>query len=148
LEFKHRRRGRPELQPGSGGLSTPEDKLIDALKRGDSAAAGAALRAMKRLHGPALDCLALLLEDSPKLGPSFPWRLLLRYRRRGRPYNLLRSGVKTFGRSLAFANAKADIVRSGKKPKVEAAVAAVMEKSGCSRSTIFNAVKQHRPKIG
>ena len=101
LQFKYRRRGRPKPEPSSDDLSTPEKKLIDALKRGNPADTGAALRDMETLRGEALELMAQLLEDSPTLGPSFACRLVFRNRRRGRPYNLHRSGAIAVQRAKA-----------------------------------------------
>ena len=47
----------------------------------------------------------------------------------------------------AFAVAEAEIIRAGKKPKTEAAVADLMQKTGRSRATVFKALKRHRPKL-
>ena len=85
LEFRNKRRGKPQHQPSSDDSPTPEKKLIDALKRGNRTATSALLRGMERLCGEALKLMALLLEDSVKLGPLFPCRLLFSRRRRGRP---------------------------------------------------------------
>jgi hypothetical protein len=130
-------------------LATPEKKLIDALMRGDRTAAGAALRDIKRLRGEALELLTQLLEDSPKLGPSFPYRLVFVYRQQGRPHHPLRA--KSFGRYLAVEHAKADFVRAdllaGKKlPRMKSAVGKAGDQTNCSRPTLYRAVKRHRPK--
>ena len=145
LQFVKRRRGKPKHQPSSDDLSTPEKKLIDALKRGNPADTGAALRGMKQLRGDALELMALLLEDSAKLGPSFPCRLLFRRARRGRPYHPLRSGVNSFGRYVAVQRAKAGLIAAKKPPRMKSAVGLAGEQTGCSRSTLFMAVKRHRP---
>lgn len=146
LQFRYRRRGKPKHKPTREGLFTSTEEFIDALAHGDSAAASAALRDMKRLRGGALELMAELLEDDP--GSSFPTRLLFKHRRRGRPYHRFTRGAKSLGRSHDFERAKADIIRSGKKPKTEAAVADVTEKTGRSRSTIFRAMRQHRRQVG
>jgi hypothetical protein len=145
LEFRHTRRGKPKHQTG-GKWSTPEKKLIDALMRGDRAATHAALRVMKQLSGEALEVIAELLGDPSK--SSFPILLVFRQRRRGRPYHPLTSAVRTFAWRHAFARAEAEIIRAGKKPKTEAAVADLMQKTGRSRGTVFKARKQHSPKLG
>jgi hypothetical protein len=144
LEFRHTRRGKPKYQPGIDDLSTPEEKLVDAVMRGNRTAVGAALRDMKQLRGEALELVAQVLEDSPKLGPSIP-HLIFVYRR-GRPHHPLTSGAIAFGRSFLFERAKAEIIRSGKKPKTEAAVADVMDKTGLARATVFRALRRRRRK--
>lgn len=141
LGFKYKRQGKPKHQPDGGDLPSSEENLIDALMRGNRAKASAALHNMKKLSGSALDLVAQLLEDNPKLSSSVPYRLVFAYRRRGRPYHPLRA--KSFCRYLALANAKADMIRSGKKAKIEAAVASVTEKTGRSRATVFRAVRRH-----
>jgi hypothetical protein len=145
LEFRNRRRGKPKHQSSSNTLSTPEKKLIDALMRGDRGAAGAALRDMKQLRDEGLELVAQLLANSPNLVPR---QLLFVYRRRGHPHHPLISGAWSFGRSLLFARAQAEMIQSGMKPKIEAAVAYVMEKTGCGRATVFNSLKRHRRKAG
>jgi hypothetical protein len=146
LEFRHKRRGKPKHQSSSDNLSTPEKKLINALMCGDRAAAGAALRDMKQLRGEGLELVAQLLADCPNLGQSIPRQLLFAYRRRGHPHHPLTSGAIAFGRSFLFERAKAEIVRSGKKPKTEAAVADVMDKTGLARATVFRALRRRRRK--
>ena len=146
LHFKYRRRGRPKPQPSKDDSSTSEKKLIDALMRGNGAEAGAALRDMETLRGAALELMAQLLEDSPKLGPSFACRLVFRNRRVGRPYNLLRSGAKSFGRYIAVQRAKAALLAAEEPPRMKSAIFDAGKQTGCSRSTLFRAVKQHRPK--
>jgi hypothetical protein len=76
LELRHRRRGKPKHQPGNQNLSNPEKKLTDALMRGDRTAARTSLREIKRLRGEALELMAQLLEDSPKLSSSCPTRVV------------------------------------------------------------------------
>jgi hypothetical protein len=147
LEFRNRRRGKPKHQSSSDNLSTPEKKLIDALMRGDRGAAGAALRDMKQLRDEGLELVAQLLANSPNLGQSIPRQLLFVYRRRGHPHHPLISGAWSFGRSLLFARAQAEMIQSGKKPKIEAAVAYVMEKTGCCRAAVFKSLRQHRRKV-
>jgi hypothetical protein len=146
LQFRYRRQGKPKCLPSNDCLSTTEEKFIGALAHSDGAAASAALRDMKRLRGGALELIAELLEDGPR--SSFPTRLLFKYRRQGRPYHRFTKGAKSLGRSHAFESAKADIIRSGKKPKAEAAVADVTEKTGHSRATVFRALRQHRRRVG
>jgi hypothetical protein len=139
LEFRNRRRGKPKHQSSSDNLSTPEKKFIDALMRGDRSAAGAALRDMKQLRGEGLELIALLLDDNVKLASC---RLLFRRRRRGHPYHPLISAAWSFGRSLLFTRAQAEMTQSGKKPKIEAAVAYVIEKTGCGRATVFKSLRK------
>jgi hypothetical protein len=148
LELRYRRRGKPNHQPEGGNLPTPEEKLMDALMRGNRAKAGVAMRDMKRLSGAALDFVVQLLEDSPELS-SFPYRLVFVYRQRGRPRHPLRA--KSFGRYLAVEHAKADFVKAdvleGKKlPRMKSAVGKARDQTNCSRPTLYRAVKRYRPK--
>jgi len=145
FEFRHMRRGKPKYQP-SGDCSTPEKKLIDALMRGNQAAAGAALRNIKQLRGAALELMVELLGNPS--GSSLPIRLVFRQRRRGRAYHPLTAAASAFAWRHAFAVAEAEIIRAGKKPKTEAAVADLMQKTGRSRGTVFKALKRQRPKLG
>jgi hypothetical protein len=142
LEFRNRRRGKPKHEPSSHDLSTPEKKLINAIKRRNRAATGAAVRDMKQLRGEALELVIKLLDNSSKLGQSIPCRLLFVYRRRGRPHHPLTSGARSLGRSFLFERAKAEIIQSGKKPKKEAAIADVMEKTGLCRATVFKSLRK------
>jgi hypothetical protein len=141
LEFRNRRRGKPKHQPSSGDLATPEKKLIDVLMRRDRAALAAALRNIKQLRGAARELIADLLGDPSK--SSFPLRLVFRQRRRGHPCHPLTSAVRAFAWRHAFARAEAEIIRAGKKPKTEAVVADLMQKTGRCRATVFRARKKH-----
>ena len=144
LEFRNRRRGKPKHQPSSGDLATPEKKLIDALMRGDRAAVAAALRNIKQLRGAARELMVELLGDPS--GSSLPIRLVFRQRRRGRACHPLTAAASDFAWRHAFAVAEAEIIRAGKKPKTEAVIADLMQKTGRSRGTVFKAPRRHRSK--
>ena len=146
LEFRRTRRGKPKYQPGIDNLSTPDEKLIDALMRGDRTTARAALREMKSLRGKTLELMAQLLEDSPKLDPSFPWRLLFRRSQRGHPYHPLRTGAKSFARYVAVQHAKAALLAAEEPSRMKSAIFDAGKQTGCSRTSLFRAVKRHRPK--
>lgn len=134
LEFAKRGRGRPRhlLQKD---LPAP----WNAFASGDKVKSSKALRELEALGGTDLKILAGLLDNDPELRKRFPSLLVLKLPRRGKPSTLMtQAGHFSIDRMVSEARTR--------HKQMKGAVGEVCDRTGLSRSTVYEAMKAMRRK--
>ena len=135
LKFAKRGRGRPRHS-----LQSQMQPPWDAFATGDKIESSRALRKLNAVAGADVKILADLLDDDPALAALFPWRLILKLQRRGRPRRIMRTSARQF--TIAGMVAKA----RPRHKQMKSAVWEVCERTGLSSATVYKAVKIMRDK--
>jgi hypothetical protein len=135
LKFVKRVRGRP-----SRSLQSQMQPPWDAFATGDKIESSRALRKLNAVAGADVKILADLLDDDPALPALFPWRLVLKLPRRGRPRRIWPTSVRqaTIARMVAEA-------RPHKQMK--SVVWEVSKQTGLSRAAIYKAAQRDKSRI-
>ena len=134
LGFAKRGRGRPRH-----GLQSQLQAPWNAFS-GDEIEASKALRKLDALEGTDVGTLAGLLGDDPALHERFPWRLVLKRPRRGRPKKTMRTGARQFATALVATEARS------RHKHAKRAIGEVCDRTKLSRPTVYKAEKAMRDK--
>jgi hypothetical protein len=135
LRFAKRGRGRPKR-----ALQSQPQAPWNAFARGDEIEASKALNALRNpddIAGIDVGTLAALLGDDPAIHEHFPWKLVLKCPRRGKP-----KAMSTVARQFWIAS----MVRKARIPpkQMKQAVWEVCNQTGLSTATVYKAVNAMR----